>query len=119
MSEGNKAVEEVKKFVDKHSKCPKCKRRYGEFAISRLPPKTKAQFLELAKEDFCDDFGMTLKFLVDIYCGIIPTGNELAELANAKAEEALTQLAELKGMVETKPDEKKTIRMCDGKEKVI
>ena len=115
MIEGTKAVEEVKKFVDKHSKCPKCKRRYGEFAISRLPPKTKAKFLELAKEDFEDDWGMCLKFLVDIYYGIIPTGNELAELANAKAEEALSQIAEIKGMVETKPDEKKTIKLVNGK----
>lgn len=33
--------------------------------ISRVPPKTKEAFIFLANEEFCGDFGMTLKWLMD------------------------------------------------------
>jgi hypothetical protein len=33
--------------------------------INRVPPKTKVAFIKLAEEEFCGDYGMTLKFLVD------------------------------------------------------
>ncbi len=118
MSEGKEAVEEVKEFVEKNSKCPTCGRKHGEFSISRLPNKTKEYFKKLADEEFCSDYGMTLKYLCDLQSGLLPTGNELAELADAKAEEALSQIAELRAMV-AKPQEKKVIKTVDGKEKVI
>lgn len=33
--------------------------------IARIPDKTKANFIALAGEDFCGDYGMTLKWLMD------------------------------------------------------
>ena len=33
--------------------------------IARIPDKTKADFISLAEEDFCGDYGMTLKWLMD------------------------------------------------------
>lgn len=33
--------------------------------ISRIPEKTKAEFIAIAEEDFCGDYGMALKWLVD------------------------------------------------------
>ena len=33
--------------------------------ISRLDDRTKETFTALAKKDFCDDYGMTLKWLLD------------------------------------------------------
>ncbi len=119
MTEGKQAVEEAKDFLEKASKCPTCGRKHGEFSISRIPNKTKEYFKKLADEEFCSDYGMTLKYLCDLQSGLLPNGNELAELADAKAEEALSQITELRAMVEKPQKEKKVIRMCDGKEKVI
>ena len=48
--------------------------------ISRIPKNTWKRFLEIAnKEDFCDDFGMALKYLIDVHDGIIRTGVEHLE----------------------------------------
>ena len=33
--------------------------------IARVPDKTKEVFIALAEEDFCGDYGMTLKWLID------------------------------------------------------
>lgn len=33
--------------------------------IARLPDKTKEEFTKFAKEDFCNDYGMTLKYVWD------------------------------------------------------
>ena len=67
----------------------------------------------------CIFFAIITCGLMDLYSGILPTGNELAERAISMADEALTQIEELKQMVGKPTQEKKTIRMCDGREKVI
>ena len=33
--------------------------------ISRVPKKTRDMFIEIADEEFCSDYGMFLKFLMD------------------------------------------------------
>jgi len=33
--------------------------------ISRIPEKAKEQFVKLAEEEFCDDYGMLLKWLLE------------------------------------------------------
>jgi len=33
--------------------------------MSRVPPKAKLLFLKLSRDEFADDYGMTLKFLLD------------------------------------------------------
>ncbi len=43
------------------------KEKEERLRISRVPPKTKELFLAIAKEDFCDDYGMTLKAILDGY----------------------------------------------------
>ena len=48
--------------------------------ISRVPTKTKDHFIKLADEDFAGDYGMTLKFLCDLYKGYFPTGHEEIEI---------------------------------------
>jgi len=47
--------------------------------ISRLPKKAKDLFIKFANKDFCGDYGMTLKHLVDSYFGIINFGIEHLE----------------------------------------
>jgi hypothetical protein len=39
----------------------------SSISISRLPKLTKDKFIKLAEDEFCDDYGMTLKFLYDNY----------------------------------------------------
>lgn len=58
-SEGNKRIEnvwKVKEFIEDHKPA---------LSISRVPEKTLEIFKELAKEEFCNDYGMCLKYLID------------------------------------------------------
>ncbi len=68
-------------------------------SISRLPKKTKEVFINLAEEDFCNDYGMTLKFLLDYY-----TNNE----------EIIKRIDKLE-----QKEESKEIKTLDGSVKVI
>ena len=49
------------------------------FGINRVPKKTMDWFLKLSEEEFCDDRGMCLKYLHDVYEGIIGSGIEHLE----------------------------------------
>ena len=77
--------------------------------ISRIPIETRDYFLELAKREFEDDFGMTLKFLCDLHKGYFPTGHE--EI-NARLDMLEVGLMELK---ETAKPKTRTIRTVGGK----
>ena len=77
--------------------------------MARVPKNTYDRFMELAsEEDFCNDFGMALKFLVDFYFGIIPTGLEgvYSEIDALKAEIAL---------LKEKKEEKPVRKRLDGR----
>lgn len=43
------------------------KEKEGVLKMSRVPLKTKKLFLAIAEEDFCGDYGMTLKSILDGY----------------------------------------------------
>ena len=113
MVEGLEAIEKAKKFLEKTNRCKTCGRKHGDLTISRTPTKTKEEFLAWCKNELSNDFGMGLKWLWDFYTGILGKGSERAE---AKADEALEQIAELKS---SEGKEKKTIKTLDGNEKVI
>jgi len=50
-------------------------------SVSRVPPKTLKRFLEMCSYDeFADDRGMLLKYLIDFHDGIIPKGTEEIEI---------------------------------------
>ena len=36
-----------------------------KLSISRIPKKTKEEFVNLAREEFCEDYGMCLKYVWD------------------------------------------------------
>ena len=36
-----------------------------DLTISRLPTGVKEEFIEISNRDFCSDYGMTLKFLIE------------------------------------------------------
>jgi hypothetical protein len=90
---GDDAVKSAQKFLEKAKKCPSCHRRFDGFFIGRVPKKTKEEFKKWADEELASDYGMGLKWLWDFYTGVLLTGSERAE---AKADEALVQVAEMK-----------------------
>lgn len=76
--------------------------------ISRVPPKTKKKFMKLSDDEFCGDYGMTLKFLMD---GIVD--NNQAEMI-----EKINELESRIYTLENKPkeeDEGKQIKTLGGK----
>lgn len=74
--------------------------------ISRVPIKTKRAFVKLAKEEFCNDFGFTLKWLME---GLVDYD---AQLIFAEIEDLKRRLLTLENRSE-KP-EQRTIRKLDG-----
>ena len=75
--------------------------------IARVPEKAKKEFMELAECDFESDYGMTLKYLCDLYKGCFPSGHELIE-------EEIRVLSSRVDEIENKST--KTIKMVSGKE---
>ena len=82
--------------------------------IARVPEKTKEAFMKLAEDDFCGDYGMTLKWLID---DIPSQDTRLIILAIEDFEKRLQEL-ESKTIEEPKETEKPTKNMLDGHERV-
>jgi hypothetical protein len=61
-------------------------------SIARIPKKTLDWFIGFAKEEFCDDRGMAIKHLCDVYNGLIPSGIEHLESAIISLSERVTRL---------------------------
>lgn len=80
-----------------------------DLVINRVPKNTLDRFKQLASVDeFSKDYGMTLKHLIDVYVGLVPTGVEHLE---SDIEALKVRLSEL----ENKGIEKKNvIRTLDG-----
>lgn len=110
MSEGVKAVEEAKEFIDKYK---------PDLVISDVPKKTLRDFKELADLEFSTmknthgHYGYCLKFLLDFYLGYLGKGHERAE---AMANEALEQIAVLRTETKDSGTQEKKIKLCNGKE---
>jgi len=82
--------------------------------INRVPKNTYDRFMELATEDdFCKDYGMVLKYLLDFYFGIIPSGIEHLEVEIEMLKE---EIAGLKSMLAEKKEEKVVRKTLSGKE---
>lgn len=87
----------------------------GDIIIKHIPPNILERFLRLADNEFEGETGFTLKYLIDIHDGVLPTGIEQTERAEAKADEALNQIQELKNNIPKQEEEKKTITLLNGK----
>ena len=85
---------------------------HNGFGINRIPPTTKEQFFKLTNEEFCSDRGLCLKFLVDFYFGLIPSGVEHLEMAIKNLE---AELDDIKEQLKSKETEKKPVKMMNGK----
>jgi len=83
--------------------------------IARIPDKTKEAFIALADEEFCGDYGMTLKWLIDD----IPSQDTRMIIAKLEEQEARLQALEsATHLSEDTPDENKR-KMLDGTIKTI
>lgn len=84
--------------------------------IGRVPEKTKTEFIELAKSEFTEDYGMCLKWLLDFRNGLLSNPNQILldnlELCADKIAKLEIRLNE---MANKKPDEKK-IKLLSGRE---
>ncbi len=83
--------------------------------IARIPDKAKEAFKALAEEEFCGDYGMTLKWLID---DILSQDTKMI-IAKIEDQEARIQALEsVTHKSEELPDEN-TKKMLDGSKKVI
>lgn len=82
----------------------------GGLYISRVPKKTRIEFIELAREDFEGDYGFCLKFLLDFHSGLLSDPNRmLMEQMGLMAQE----IESLKS-VPQEQQKKKVIRSVGG-----
>jgi hypothetical protein len=79
-------------------------------SISRLPKQTREKFVKLAEEEFCNDYGMTLKFLFDNYQRSSSFEYLLEEIDTLKN----TILFKGEDSEESKPKETEQKKMVDG-----
>ena len=83
--------------------------------IARIPDKTKGEFIDLAMREFCGDYGMALKWLMDD----IP--NQDIRMIIAKLEEQEMRIQALESATGTSketPDEDSR-KMLDGSSKIV
>ena len=83
--------------------------------IARIPDKTKEAFKALAEEEFCGDYGMTLKWLIDD----IPSQDTRMIIAKLEEQEARIQALESGAHPSGEVPDENTKKMLDGKTKVV
>ena len=83
--------------------------------IARVPDKTKEAFIALAEEEFCGDYGMTLKWLMDD----IPSQDTRMIIAKLEEQDARLQALESATHASEEVPDEDTRTMLDGKKKVV
>ncbi len=83
--------------------------------IARIPDKTKKAFIALADEDFCGDYGMTLKWLIDD----IPSQDTRMIIAKLEEQDARIDALESATPINEEPSNENTKKMVDGSKKVV
>lgn len=99
MTEVKEKILEIQKKVSQNS-----------LYINRIPKKTKIEFIDLAKEEFADDYGMAIKWLMDFRNGLLSNPNQIL------MEQVQVLTKQVEGMNQV-PDEKKkrVIRSVSGR----
>lgn len=103
--------EEVrKKFLEKIENIKRT-----SLSIQRIPDKYKTKFMQIAQEEFSNDYGMTLREMIRTWEGIYVSPNE--ELV-AKIDVLADEIAKLNQRIsalENNPAEEKVLKAADGK----
>ncbi|RLI50973.1 MAG: hypothetical protein DRP09_19625 [Candidatus Thorarchaeota archaeon] len=82
-------IEEARKKIMEHK----------PLVINRVPFRTRELFISLANEEFCSDYGMTLKYLID----------------NLEIQRLLLEHEQRISALENKPTDEKIIKTVGGK----
>ena len=80
-----------------------------------MPDKTKKDFIALAHEEFCGDYGMTLKWLMD---DIISKDDKLIIVKLEEHESRIHNLESGTSIKEEPPTEN-FIKMLNGRKKIV
>jgi len=99
MDEFQKKVREIKDKVNTRG-----------LVINRVPKNTHEEFLKFAEEEFCDDFGMCLKYVWDNF----KLWKMLFENLDMKLDAVLEKVSQLE-QTEKKPDNTESIRLLSGR----
>ena len=83
--------------------------------IARIPDKTKEAFKTLAEEEFCGDYGMTLKWLIDD----IPSQDTRMIIAKLEEQEARLQALESATHSSEEAPPENTRKMLSGRKIVV
>ena len=83
--------------------------------IARVPDKTKEAFIALADLEFCGDYGMTLKWLIDD----IPSQDTRMIIAKLEEQEARLQALESATQPNEEAPDENTRTMLSGKKIVV
>ena len=107
--------EDIKKKVETFSQ--KLKER--ALGINEMKPEVKKRFLEISKNDFGNHHGVTIEWLVKLYDGYFPKGNEEVEVKiGLLADEINTVKGHLKDHLDSQSENPDTpegyIRSADG-----
>ena len=86
------------------------KEKENRLSISRVPKRTKEEFLKFAEEEFCNDFGMTLKYVWDNF----KLWKIFFENISFKLDNILESISQLEPN-EKKPEQKENIRFLSGR----
>jgi len=84
--------------------------KYPGITIGRVPQDTYDKF-KLLSAEYCEDYGLTLKFLIDFYFGLFPTGLEGIE---SDIEQMKGEIALLKEKIQEKKEDKPVKKRLDG-----
>ncbi len=84
--------------------------------ISRINPKTKEDFVKLADEDFCGDYGMALKWLMD---GLVNADMKDVVVKLEEHENRISNMENVLAKASEAPEAPATKKMLDGSVKVV
>jgi hypothetical protein len=98
----NQKVQEIKDKIQ----------NYPVLHINKVPRDTFLRFKEIADTDHMKDYGLTLKYLIDIHDGILKTGVEHLEMAILDLNNRVQELEIVK---DKETPQSKVIKMANGK----
>ena len=107
-NEGNPGVQKPAKVLAK-----RLQENRKSLHIARIPDKAKEAFIALAENEFCGDYGMALKWLIDD----IPSSDTRMIVAKLEEHEVRLQAIESATRNEVPDDNKR--KMLDGSKKAI
>ena len=98
-----------------HALARKLQENRKSLHIARIPDKTKEEFIDLATREFCGDYGMALKWLMDD----IPTQDTRMIIAKLEEQEIRIQALESTTSTSKETPDEDSRKMLDGSSKIV